>query len=303
MKSYDVVIAGDVYCDLVFTGLPRLPMLGEELFATDFDVLPGGVFTTAATLHRLGLKVGLLCHTGNDPFSRVTIEAMEEEGLDLSLVQKVDRPMRTLTVAMSFREDRSFVSFADPRQLEPSPAEVLSAYRFRHLHVHWLGQLWDEPGLIELAREKGAGVSLDCQCCPEVMARADVPEKMGLVDVFLPNQVEALQVTGEADPEEALKKLAGWTQTVVVKLGAAGVIACHQGKHYQVAAMPVEVVDTTGAGDAFAGGFICGVLSGLPFEEALRAGAVCGGLSASARGGATKVPRLEELKARMVEGW
>src|SRR4051812_20994041 len=136
-KIYDVVIAGDVYCDLVFTGLPRLPVLGEELFATDFDIIPGGVFITATTLHRLGLKVGLFCHMGTDPFSRFTMSAMEEEGLDLALVQKVNHPMRTLTASMSFKEDRSFISFADPRPLEPSPAVALAACRFRHIHVHW----------------------------------------------------------------------------------------------------------------------------------------------------------------------
>src|SRR5437868_3934658 len=198
-KKYDVVIAGDVYCDLVFTGLPRLRVLGEELFSTDFDMMPGGVFITAMTLHRLGMKVGLFCDMGNDPFSRFTMAAMEEEGLDTALVQRFDRPVRTLTISVSFPEDRSFISFTDPRPLGPSPAETLAACRFRHLHVHWLGQLWDEPGLIELARRQGASVSLDCQCCPEMMARPDVSEKLGLVDIFMPNQVEALQITGAAD--------------------------------------------------------------------------------------------------------
>ena len=302
-KDYDVVIAGDVYCDLVFTGLPRLPVLGEELFSADFDMVPGGTFITATTLHRLGLKVGLFCHMGSDPFSRFTVSVMEEEGLDLSLVQRFDYPIRTVTVSMSFEEDRSFVSFTDPRPLEPAPADILAACRFRHIHVHWLGQLWDEPGLIELGRMQGASISLDCQCCPDVMARPDVSEKLGLVDVFMPNQVEALQVTGESGPEDALRRLATWTPTAIVKLGAAGVIAHHEGKRYQVPAMPVNVVDTTGAGDAFAGGFIYGMLSGIPFEDALRAGIVCGSLSATARGGSTNVPRLPELEKRMAKGW
>jgi sugar/nucleoside kinase (ribokinase family) len=302
-KIYDVVIAGDVYCDLVFTGLPRLPVLGEELFAADFDIMPGGVFTTAATMHRLGLKVGLFCHTGNDPFSRFTMSAMEEEGLDMTLVQRVDRPMRTLSASMSFAEDRSFISFADPRQLEPGPASMLAECRFRHIHVHWLGQLWEHPGLIELARRQGAGVSLDCQCCPDVMARPDVFAKLGLVDTFMPNQVEALQITGVQDPEEALRKLAGWTRTVIVKLGPAGAIACYEGRRYEIAAMPVEVVDTTGAGDAFAAGVMYGMLSGMPFEDALKAGTICGGLSATARGGATNVPRRKELEEWMAKGW
>ena len=80
MKSYDVVIAGDVFCDLIFTGLPRMPQLGEELFSTAFDIVPGGVYITAVTLRRLGLSVGVFCHMGSDPFSRFVVEQMEAEG-------------------------------------------------------------------------------------------------------------------------------------------------------------------------------------------------------------------------------
>ena len=49
-KKYDVVISGDIFCDLIFTGLPRMPLPGEELFATDFDMTAGAVFITATTL-------------------------------------------------------------------------------------------------------------------------------------------------------------------------------------------------------------------------------------------------------------
>ena len=192
---------------------------------------------------------------------------MEREDLDLSLVQPFDGPMRTLTASLSFAEDRSFVSFADPRPGEPNLAELVSNYDFRHLHVHWLGQLWDHPSLIEMARKQGASISLDCQCCPDVMLRPDLPEKLGLVDVFMPNRVEALQVAGTDDLEEALRKLASQAPTVIIKLGGEGVVACQDDEEVRMRAMPVDAVDTTGAGDAFAGGYIYGLLSGMSFAE------------------------------------
>lgn len=300
-KKYDVVIAGDVFCDLVFTGLPRMPVLGEELYSADFDMQPGGIYITAVTLRRLGMDVGIFCHLGDDTFSRFLLDAMESEDLDTSFVQRVDYPLRTITVAMSFAEDRSFVTFTDPRPPEPTPAQALAGADFRHLHVHWLGQLWEQPGLVELARSKGAGISLDCQCCPEVMARPDVAEKLGLVDFFMPNQVEAEQVTATSTAQAALDRLAGWTPTAIVKLGGRGAIAARGERRYSIPAMQVDVVDTTGAGDAFAGGFIYGHLSGWDFEESLRAASICGGLSATARGGATRVPRLPEMHRRLEE--
>jgi sugar/nucleoside kinase (ribokinase family) len=298
-KKYDVVIAGDVFCDLIFTGLPRMPLSGEELFATGFEMTAGGVFITAATLRRLGMDVGLFCHLGNDPLSAFILGELEREEIGLELVQRHNHSIRIITAAVSFAHDRSFVSFADPSPVEPRSSEALAKHDFRHLHIHWLGQLWEEAQLVPLARERGASVSLDCGCCPDVMARPDVPEKVGLVDVFMPNRSEALEVTRTEDPEDALDVIAEWVPTAVVKLGGEGAIAVHRGKRYRFAPLPVEAVDTTGAGDAFAGGYLYGLLSGLSFEERMRAATICGGMSVTARGGATNVPRLEELRAKM----
>jgi sugar/nucleoside kinase (ribokinase family) len=297
-KTYDVVIAGEVFCDLIFTGLPRLPEPGEELYSIGFDMVPGGIYTTAVTLRRLGLEVGMFTRLGNDPFSRYLLESMQAEDIDLSLVQRLDHPLRTLTVAASFEHDRSFISFADARPPGPTPAQAVQGHPFRHVHIHSLGQLWDAPELVERARMQGAGVSLDCQCCPDVMVRPDVQEKIGLADVFMPNQREAQLLTNTDNPEDALWKLAEWVPTAIVKMGKQGSIAVHEGLHYTFPALQVDVVDTTGAGDAFAGGFMYGLLTGLPFEECVRVASVCGALSTTARGGASRVPRNAEL-----DGW
>src|SRR3954470_16807850 len=96
-KTFDVVIAGDIFCDLICTGLPRLPETGEELFSTGFSMTPGGIYNTAVTLRRLGLNVGTFCYMGDDPFSRFLLDSMQAEDLDLSLVQHLDYPLRTLT--------------------------------------------------------------------------------------------------------------------------------------------------------------------------------------------------------------
>jgi len=298
-NKYDVVIAGNVFCDLIFTGLPRMPLPGEELYSTDFDMTAGSVFITAATLRRLGMKVGLFCHVGNDPLSAFILGELEREDIGLDLVQRHNHRIRTITAAISFAHDRSFVSFTDPTPVGPKSIETLTGHDFRHLHIHWLGQLWEEPELVTLARERGASISLDCGCCPDVMARPDVPEHVGQVDVFMPNRSEALQVTRTDDPEDALSIISGWVPTAVVKVGGAGAIAVHEGKHYSFPALPVEALDTTGAGDAFAGGYLYGLLSGLSFEDSMKAATICGGLSVTARGGATNVPRLPELKEWM----
>jgi len=301
--NYDVIIAGEVFCDLIFTGLPTMPRLGEELYAAGFDMVVGGTFITAVTLHRLGVRVGLVTHLGNDPTSRFVLGEMENEGLDMSLVNRVDRPLRTVTAALSFAEDRAFVTYADPRPEEPTPAQALSGVHFKHLHIHYLGQLWEHPQLVELAREHGATISLDSQHCPEVMSRPDLAEKLAEVDTFMPNRTEALQIAGTEDEEVAIAALSQLTPTVIVKLGERGAIALHRGERFKMPALPVQAVDTTGAGDAFAGGYIFGLLTRLPFSGRLKTATICGGLSTTARGGATHAPRLPELQEWMGKEW
>jgi len=88
-----------------------------------------------------------------------------------------------------------------------------------------------------------------------------------------------LQLTGAATVEQALARLAELTPLVIVKRGAEGAIAGLDGGVVQVPAIPVEVVDTTGAGDCFNAGFLYGYLRGASLETCLRAGNICGGLS------------------------
>ncbi|MCJ7532966.1 MAG: carbohydrate kinase family protein, partial [Anaerolineales bacterium] len=82
MKRYDIIVAGDYFVDLVFTGLPKLPELGEEVFGTGFEMLPGGSYNTVVAMHRLGLKVGWAADFGNDRFSRFVLDYAENEKLD-----------------------------------------------------------------------------------------------------------------------------------------------------------------------------------------------------------------------------
>ncbi|HEV2656718.1 MAG TPA: PfkB family carbohydrate kinase, partial [Ktedonobacteraceae bacterium] len=107
-----------------------------------------------------------------------------------------------------------------------------------------------------------------------------------------------LKITGAATPEEAACLLASNVPTVVVTVGPRGALACRQGQLTRCPAHPLhkEVVDTTGAGDAFDGGFIYGILKGYPLLDALRCGTICGSLSTTALTGTAAVPTAGELE-------
>ena len=108
--TYDVLVYGPLFCDLIFTGLPGLPVLGTELFADDFTLTVGGSAIVAAGLHRLGARVGLIAELGTDYLSRVMREILDDLGLDRSLIREHGHPLPQVTVALSFPQDRAFVT-------------------------------------------------------------------------------------------------------------------------------------------------------------------------------------------------
>jgi len=68
-KSFDIVMPGYFFCDLIFHGLPGLPQMGEEIFSKSLDITVGGVFNSAIGMRRLGLQIGIISNLGNDIFS------------------------------------------------------------------------------------------------------------------------------------------------------------------------------------------------------------------------------------------
>ncbi len=295
--DYDVLVVGRIFCDLIFTDLPDIPKTGQEVFAGQLDVAAGGSFITAAALHRLGLRVGLVADLGNDFFSQIVASLIETEGLDAALIRHHPQPLFQVTVALSFPQDRAFVTKLDPPPNRPNISDLLARHSASHVHISSLGAGFAYPNLPHLAHDSGLTVSLDCGW---EAANLQAPHTRALiksVDVFLPSAAEACALTGCQQPEEALHRLADDVPTVVVKQGGDGVIAKTGNQTEQFPALPVTPVDTTGAGDAFDAGFIYAFIKNLSLRDCLRYGAICGGLTTTAPGGATAAPSLKEVQS------
>jgi sugar/nucleoside kinase (ribokinase family) len=293
---YDVLLCGDYWYDLIFTDLPGLPQLGREVLAGGFDQTPGGPFIHAVAMHRLGLRVGWAADFGNDPFSRSVIKAARREGLDEALFQCHARPYRRITAAASFPSDRAFLSYSDRGPEIPAPLIALAEHNARVLMIPGLcfGPRCEE--FQARARARGMKIVMDCQCTDETLDNPAVRRALERVDVFLPNSSEARQLTGAPNTLAALCYLGDVCSLVVIKDGPDGAHAICNGETFYAPAIPVKVVDTTGAGDAFGAGFLKAWLDGKPIAECLRWGNICGGLSTTARGGASATPTLKEVE-------
>jgi sugar/nucleoside kinase (ribokinase family) len=293
--KYEILLDGRYFSDLVFTGLPEFPRLGHEVYSREFHLVPGGAFTSAVALHRLGLKVAWPCRFGSDPFSQVIKEKALSAGLDPAFFSQTDQPSLHLTVAFSYENERAFLSYSDATPELPI-IETVKKIKPAWLYISNLGYGEKFSDLTSAAHEAGARIYMDCQAHQQSINNIQVAKGLGMVDVFSPNAEEARNLTGETDVIEALGRLAALTPLVIIKLGGEGCLCQSGDQILRVPAIPVQVVETTGAGDNFNCGFLLGQNRGYSLEDSLRIGNICGGLSTQGIGGTSVHINYELVK-------
>jgi sugar/nucleoside kinase (ribokinase family) len=245
-------------------------------------------------MRRLGHDVVWATDFGTDPFSRLVLSGAREEGLDETGFRHHPIPLRSVTVALSYPDDRAMVSYQDP--VSPQPlAALLRKYCPRVLMLPTLQYGGAVPAALRVAHQLGTQVFMDCQDVPGTLDTPLVCEILAQVDIFAPNTDEALRLTDTTTVDDALAVLAGLVDTVVIKRGGLGATAVSGGKRYDIAAVPVEVLDTTGAGDCFDAGFVHAHLTGQQLPDCLAAAVACGA-AATTGPGSSAAPDLAGLQ-------
>lgn len=283
-----VLCLGRTYCDIIFTGLSGMPVLGRERFADNVTIAAGGgAYITAAHLASLGRPAGLLTRLGSDPLSQSLTPELESSGIDLSFVERSPDAGPQPTVALVRDGERAFVSRRAGGSRPATLEQALSAPDVAHLHIAEFATLKDTPEVIALARRFGLTISLDPSWDDELIRRdSDFFEICAGIDLLLPNVEEGKALTGESTDEAILRSLRERFPLVVLKRGEHGAIASCGSACVSAEAIRVNVVDTTGAGDAFNAGFLHSWLGTSDLGKSLVAGIEAGGLSVQSAGGA-----------------
>ncbi len=300
--DYDVIVVGSYSVDLIFAGLPEIPQLGKDVVSKDFKMTPGEAYIPAASMHRLGIKVGWAADFGNDDFSRFALSCARQEGLDEALFVLHDRPYRRISAAASFAHERGFITYYDPDPpiLAAIPALVKANASYVLVPGLYTGPFL--PAAVKLMQAKNMrllmdgnsssgdilGTNKECQAVRKAIKSAAI---------FLPNAMEARRITGEQDLEKAIRRLGELCPVVVIKDGTNGSFAYADGTVWQAAAIAVNPVDTTGAGDNYNAGFLRAWLDGQPIETCLKWGNIVGGLSTTGLGGTTRRITRQEVEA------
>ncbi len=294
--SFDVLLDGGYFSDLIFTGLPEFPRLGHEIYSRALNLVPGGAYNTAVALKRLRVKVAWPCRFGSDPFSRFVRESAVREGLDPAYFKESKRSSLHITAAFSFEDERAFLSYSDPSEKLPL-LKLLKETRPAWLCATRLSFGPEYEALFRAAHDLGTRVFMDCQAHHQSVQDAQIQNALKLVDVFAPNEEEACQLTGEQQPEKALRILSSFAPLVIIKRGKQGCLCWQQnGEVLDVPGICVQAVDTTGAGDNFNCGFLCGQMRDFSLLDSLRMGNICGGLSTLGSGGTATSPTFNQVK-------
>lgn len=297
---YDVFVPGDYFFDLIYTGLPEFPVLGREIFSRGLQTTGGALFITAVALHRLAVKVAWSSSFGTDSYSQFVRQLAVDEGLDMRYARDLDRPFRRISTALPYQGERAFISYVDPVPTDQDDYWLaqMQSCNFRHLHLGAVLAHGRLERMAHVARARGATISMDCQDMPDLYNVCSWRDLLAMIDLFIPNAREAMQITGTTAVQRAIETLMEWVKVVVVKDGANGAWLGHGGEVRHIPAIDAgPVVDTTGAGDSFNAGFLYGwIVEGAPFEVCARYGNICGGISVTAVGGATSAPTLATLK-------
>jgi len=281
-----VVVVGDVMVDVVVR--PLGPFNRGSDTPSEIVVTPGGSGANqAVALAAAGARVSLVGVVGYDDFGQAAASALAAAGIEARLAVSSDARTGMVVSLVGGSGQRSMLTDrgANITLGESSFSGDLFAAG-RHLHLSGYELLDDATrpaGLTALALAAGCGMTRSVDpCSAGPLARVGAPAFLAWthgVDLCCANFDEGRALSGAEDPEEIIGYLRHYYKEVALTLGADGALFSGDGYELIYApAEPVEVTDTTGAGDAFTGTFLAMRLGGVPPDEALRAG-----LAASAR--------------------
>lgn len=303
MKKYDIAVIGETNVDLILRGEDLVPSFGQAEKLVDDATLElggsSGIFACGAG--RLGLNLSFIGKLGADEFGSYLIKVLENRGVDTSHMI-IDQEQKTgLTLHLSRPHDRAMLTFLGTiAAMEAHEIEEEIFHETRHLHLSsFFLQKGVQKGLGDVfirARNMGLTVSLDPGWDPEERWDELLQPLLDNIDIFLPNDQEAMHITSTQSVEEALTMLKEHLPLPVVKMGQKGACAFQDGKVIFCPGFKVDSVDTTGAGDSFNAGFLYAYLHQYDLIECLRWGCACGALSTTQAGGIAAQPTVSEVK-------
>jgi ribokinase len=284
-----ILVFGSINVDVVVP-VPHLPRPGETVLGGDYVILPGGKGANQAfAARRAGAPVIMAGAVGNDDFAAVALVGLRREGVDLSLVQRRERPTGCASIMVG-SDGENLIAVASGANELVRAADVPDAMLGPEtvLVCQMEVPVAENVALTRRARARGVRVVLNL-----APALPIDPAALADIDVLVANEGEA--ATLGQDPAQLAARL---RQALVVTRGAAGATAyLASGGRIDVPALAIEPVDTTGAGDTFVGVLAAGLDRSLTLADVLRRASAAAGLACLVRGAQSGMPDTAAIDA------
>jgi ribokinase len=302
MNPVDVIGVGDADID-IYLDVTRIPGRDEKVLARSVHLCPGGMVANfLVALRRLGTTCGFHGPVGDDEFGRLTLADLAANEVDTSGAVVKPGERTYFCVVMLDQSGEKALVVAPTGCLFPQPDDVSEEWIARARHLHTTAAIVPTVAkAIRLAKQHGLTISMDIE--PSAAGdRAELWPLLTQVDLLFVNQ-RALKFLCDRDsPREAAKLITSrGTGTVCVTMGQAGSLVANSAISFRAETFSVPVVDSTGAGDCFAAGFVHGFLNDWPLHQTATFASAVGALSVIQRGGHTGAPTFRQVTEFLAE--
>ncbi len=240
----------------------------------------GSAANTIHGLAKLGVETGFIGKVGKDEIGEFFKHDLFDAGVNPELAES-DTKSGVAVGLVSPDSERTFATFlgaAVEISAEDLTKDMFEGYDYFHIEGYLVQNYALIERAVQLAKENNLKVSLDLASFNVVEDNLEFLQRIvkDYVDIVFANEEEAKSFTG-LEPEEALHKIAEIAEYAIVKIGSKGSMVKHQGKVYTAGVIDAKSIDTTGAGDLYASGFLFGLHKGVGLDEAARIGSITAG--------------------------
>lgn len=297
MSEIDVLCIGDLDVDM-FVSVPAIPGFDQKIAGENHGQMPGGMSANCAVaVARLGLRSRLVAAVGGDASGAFAIESLRSEGVDVAhVISRSDTNTFMCLVLIAPSGEKSLIKLETEAYL-PYPHEITddAFEHVRHLHVTY-GRPELSYKALTIARGKGIATSLDLEPPDIIRNPTLLTSVLPLVDTLFLN-AEAYELAGQALGEQLGSQHLNTQGEVLVTLGAKG---CRRliGRQTRVCeGFAIDTLDTTGAGDCFAGAYLAAKLEGASPEKAMELANAAAALATTGIGAQTAMPNWAQAQA------
>ncbi len=300
MSRSGVVVIGSITAD-VTAFADRLPRPGETVLGKDFTLVLGGKGANqAVSSAHLGVPTWMVGHVGEDPFADLTRDSLAEHGVRIDWVRRVPGPtgVAHIRVDNCGQNDIVITPLANAHLDEAAVDRALEVLAPQASVLLLQLEIRSEISVYAAAAGRRAGLRVILDPAPA----AELPDEVWRdIDVVTPNESEAAAITGvEVTDHGSAVRAARWfidrsVGQAIVTLGDKGAVSVDASGATVFDAIPVSVIDTTAAGDAFTGTFGGALASGWSTKDAINLAMASGALAVTKPGASPSLPGLAEI--------